>query len=587
MKFNFPSPFNAALSCIVLFLFFSCSNDLVDETEDLNAIEYQAKTSQTVTLTPINDAFLQGSRSYNTSIIRLEESKRTGYLMFDLSKIEGEITSANLEFTISSDPGYGTIEAHLGNGSNWTETNLSSNNKPNPTTFLGSINKTYKLGSTEKISLKAESFSADKTTLILFHKNGNDLAFASSKTSSAPKLTVTYINSASENITEEDKTPEVDDSNRVNFSKYGAIGDGKADDTKALQAALDSEESLVADQGAVFRITGRLDIDKSGDQNIDWNGSTITVTSTLYQAIEIKKPSGRTTMSDLTIDGAKKLAAGIFIKTVSDFDNVDVKYLYSTTQTTWAFRYEVTDIPNSQGDSTFNDCDCYDVESKSNGVIGDTPGPSRCLIFRWKHSGSSPTVTFNGGVWDGAWGDDGDIFQHEQLVSNIYNSRLIFNNTVMKNFSRRIVKGTGGGVTFKNVTFISPSKSNPRLISSVPSSGMVAMGNFINSEDAHGTIFDGCTFDNSLGYDGRLVINRQDGIIVKNSNFINASVAFTTRVGDVEICNNTFNSKSSIYGYNINNATGYTGMISIGKNNNGSSGFIKLPDSKYQMIDCQ
>ncbi|WP_026810759.1 Ig-like domain-containing protein [Arenibacter latericius] len=407
-----------------------------------------------------------------------------------------------------------------------------------------------------------------------------------SVTTATGNVTVNIEEEEEEDVVE-DKTPEVDDPNRVNFSKYGAVGDGNTDDTKAIQAALDAEESLVADEGAVFRITARLDIDKSGDQNIDWNGSTITVTSTLYQAIEIKKPSGRTTMSDLTIDGAKKLAAGIFIKTVSDFDNVDVKYLYSTTQTTWAFRYEVTDIPNSQGDSTFNDCDCYDVESKSNGVIGDIPGPSRCLIFRWKHSGSSPTVTFNGGVWDGAWGDDGDIFQHEQLVSNIYNSRLIFNNTVMKNFSRRIVKGTGGGVTFKNVTFISPSKSNPRLVSTVPSSGMVAMGNFINSEDAHGTIFDGCTFDNTLGYDGRLVINRQDGIIVKNSNFINASVAFTTRVGDVEICNNTFDSKSSIYGYNINDATGYTGMISIGNNNNGSTGFIRLPDGKYKMTDCQ
>ncbi|WP_444541762.1 CBM96 family carbohydrate-binding protein, partial [Arenibacter certesii] len=235
MKFNFPNPLRAALSCIVLFFFFSCSNDL-DETEELSVIQYQAKTSQTVTLTPIYDAFLQGSKSYNSSIVRLEESKRTGYLMFDLSKIEGEITSANLEFTISSDPGYGTIEAHLGDGSNWTDTNLSSKNKPNPNTFLGSINKSYKLGSKEKISLKADSFSADKATLILSHKNGNDLAFASSQTSLSPKLTVTYSSTNTGNVTETDKIPEFSDPNAVNFSKYGAVGDGKADDTRAIQA---------------------------------------------------------------------------------------------------------------------------------------------------------------------------------------------------------------------------------------------------------------------------------------------------------------------------------------------------------------
>ncbi|WP_026810765.1 CBM96 family carbohydrate-binding protein [Arenibacter latericius] len=195
MKFQ-NHPLRAALSCIFLFLFFSCSNDLLDETDSLQAIQYQAKTSQTTTLTPIQDVYLQGSSRYNSSIIRLEENNRTGYLMFDLSKIEGEITSANLEFTISSDPGYGTIEVYLGNTTDWTESNLTSQNKPNPDVFLGSINKSYPLGSKEKISLKVESIDTKKTSLILKHKNGNDLALSSRTTSSSPKLTVTYSSSS-------------------------------------------------------------------------------------------------------------------------------------------------------------------------------------------------------------------------------------------------------------------------------------------------------------------------------------------------------------------------------------------------------
>ncbi|GGW51743.1 hypothetical protein GCM10007383_38900 [Arenibacter certesii] len=116
--------------------------------------------------------------------------------MFDLSKIDGQITSANLEFTISSDPGHGTIEVYLGKGTNWTETNLTGSNKPSSDSFLGSIKKSYPLGSKEKISLNAESFNAEKTSLILLHKNGNDLAFASKSTSSSPKLTVTYSSSS-------------------------------------------------------------------------------------------------------------------------------------------------------------------------------------------------------------------------------------------------------------------------------------------------------------------------------------------------------------------------------------------------------
>src|SRR5690606_23685992 len=75
-------------------------------------------------------------------------------------------------------------------------------------------------------------------------------------------------------VTVTDKT--TTDPNAVNFSKYGAVGDGKTDDTKALQAALNAESNLVGTPGATYRITGLLNINKAGDQNIDWKGATIT-----------------------------------------------------------------------------------------------------------------------------------------------------------------------------------------------------------------------------------------------------------------------------------------------------------------------
>ena len=177
--------------------YFSCTNELLDETEELNAIQAQAKTSQTVSLTPIHDAYVQGSSRYNTSIIRIEENNRRGYLMFDLSNIDGQITAASLEFTVSSDPGHGTIEVYLGNGEEWTETNLNSSNQPTTGDFLGSIDKSYVLGSTEKIPLKIESLNPEKTSLILLHKDGNDLAFASRQTTNPPKLNLTYSSSTS------------------------------------------------------------------------------------------------------------------------------------------------------------------------------------------------------------------------------------------------------------------------------------------------------------------------------------------------------------------------------------------------------
>ncbi|WP_299261397.1 carbohydrate-binding protein [uncultured Aquimarina sp.] len=176
---------------------------------------------QTVTLTPIQDAYLQGSTKYNSDMIRVENNSRSGYLMFDLSSISGTITKADLKFTVYSDAGNGNIAVSKGNSNNWTETNLSNSNKPGKGTQLGTLNANFPIGSTKTIPLKTAQISGNRISLVIEALSGNDFAFASKENTSAakPQLVITYTtNRSNENNSNDVRVYPNPVVNTINFS---------------------------------------------------------------------------------------------------------------------------------------------------------------------------------------------------------------------------------------------------------------------------------------------------------------------------------------------------------------------------------
>ncbi|GAB5473329.1 MAG: hypothetical protein Mars2KO_14280 [Maribacter sp.] len=150
-------------------------------------------TSDGNTLSPKEDAYLQGSKRYNTNVVRIDNGTRKTYLKYDLSSVRGSIKNAQLEFTIASDPGSGKISVYKGNGTNWTEHNLSNANKPSQGPLLGAITKsTYKVGSSHSIPLNKSQLTGNILNLIVVHSNGNDIDFASKEHSSydPPELVI-------------------------------------------------------------------------------------------------------------------------------------------------------------------------------------------------------------------------------------------------------------------------------------------------------------------------------------------------------------------------------------------------------------
>ena len=223
-----PQKFNAlALLLFVLSALFSCSKDsdlLIDAVlndpevaldENDNPIEQASEEEGFVlrnfSFPTINDAYLQDKQGYDQSIIRLEEDSRTSYLMFDLSAINGTIKEAVLQFSVEADAGDGSINIYKGDAMSWTEENLTENNAPGIDTHLGSISKEFKVGSSEKVSLKAADIHPELTTLVLTHTAGDDLAFASKEhpQKKGPKLIVTYETpEGSEEIVQEEEIVE-------------------------------------------------------------------------------------------------------------------------------------------------------------------------------------------------------------------------------------------------------------------------------------------------------------------------------------------------------------------------------------------
>ncbi len=154
------------------------------------------RVETSTTLSAIHDAYLDNSTRFNNAMIRLENGRRTAYLMFDTSAIDGEITNATLEFEVFGDAGNGEVLVQEATHNGWTETNLSTQNRPGKKgQVIGSRTGAYTIGSTIQIPVDLSKASTNRLSLILEMSGGNDFAFGSkeNQTTGAPKLIINYL----------------------------------------------------------------------------------------------------------------------------------------------------------------------------------------------------------------------------------------------------------------------------------------------------------------------------------------------------------------------------------------------------------
>ncbi len=201
----FVSKEHATKAAPELVITYEGSGDTTDTTEDTTDTTTDDTTTEDTTdnsdasnsiLTPLDDAYIEGSTSHNTTISKVYTTWRSSYFKFDLRSLPSDMTSATLQFTIDSDAGNGLLQVYKGNSTNWTEENLSTTNRPGKgSSPIGSVNSTYGLGQRISIPLDINNLSNELLSLVMVQApNTDDIAFATKEhpTIKGPQLVITY-----------------------------------------------------------------------------------------------------------------------------------------------------------------------------------------------------------------------------------------------------------------------------------------------------------------------------------------------------------------------------------------------------------
>lgn len=188
------------------------NTESITDENGLVKVTSKAAVAKTISLAPIQDAYLQSGQGYNQQIVRVEEGRRMSYLMFDLRDIKsegGSISSVDLEFSVSSDGGNGSITVSTGDSTSWSEENLSSSNAPEAQSLLAKVTDDYAIGQTKTIRLDKTKLSLGIVSIVISQDEGNDFAFASKEhpDEDAPKLKVSYtVTSETDASSSQDET---------------------------------------------------------------------------------------------------------------------------------------------------------------------------------------------------------------------------------------------------------------------------------------------------------------------------------------------------------------------------------------------
>jgi hypothetical protein len=147
----------------------------------------------TLSFPPTEDAYLQGSATFNNTFLRVENDSsrvRTSFIKFVVSGVgSSSISSATLRLrNVDSSSRNGTYRLSRGSHNDWTETNLA--NPPSPIQLLATRSGPIPIGTVLEFDVTS-GISGDGTVTFILHmdpNSGSDLKFSSSEGGFVPEL---------------------------------------------------------------------------------------------------------------------------------------------------------------------------------------------------------------------------------------------------------------------------------------------------------------------------------------------------------------------------------------------------------------
>lgn len=178
--------------------------DKLDNIATKNVTVSANVISETKSLFPIDDMYVENDAIFNNDILRVENDGRTRktYLKFDLSVLQGSLEKANLVLKASSNErGHGTFNVYLGSHSDEYESNQSS--IPEKGQLIGSYKGNIDKNQIVTFELDTLPVGQVVTLIIDMEEGGNDVAFVSSNTmqdSDKPKLELVIVHTKSTKV---------------------------------------------------------------------------------------------------------------------------------------------------------------------------------------------------------------------------------------------------------------------------------------------------------------------------------------------------------------------------------------------------
>lgn len=133
------------------------------------------------TISPSDDAFIEGGVGQNSTLLKAPSGSRDAYLKFSVPRIPGAVSNATLYLTKMSDVGEGTITVSLGAHSNWTEDTLSSDSAPGAILEVGSLAGVFENSKTYAIDIGGITGDGIYTLILGVEQGGDDIWFSSSE----------------------------------------------------------------------------------------------------------------------------------------------------------------------------------------------------------------------------------------------------------------------------------------------------------------------------------------------------------------------------------------------------------------------